>query len=280
MVMRLPLPNINSLDLIEVVVAERQSGPNAGYFTGIQNAWKARITEFIQSQGNPEVVRPWVTVAVDRQKYLTLFEKPARESAQGNMLSQLRSRELQLCPACGEDGTPNTLDHYLPKGSYPEFAIAPPNLTPMCDICQGEKLDRTLDGDDQRLFLQPYFDQFLGTQVLVLIIEPPYHAPAPARIEPNPGLPVPQFALVQRHLEALDIPRRFNRFFRDQYVRLLKLTRAIREKDQNVRESLQTFETMAASKSVNSWLHVFYAGVLANEELLQFLEYGDLPEDI
>ena len=66
------------------------------------------------------------------------------------MLQSLRNHDLQLCPACGEAGAPNTLDHYLPKGKYPHFCVTPHNLFPMCDACQRRKGDRTGDENNPR----------------------------------------------------------------------------------------------------------------------------------
>lgn len=274
--MSLPAPTLNLDAYIDAVVSERQAGANAAYFGGVRAAWKARVKVFIDAEGNPEAVKPWPAVIPHRQKYLTLYGNPKPGSAQGQVLAQLRNRVLQVCPACGEDGTPNTLDHYLPKESYPELSIAPHNLSPMCDICQLEKSDQTLDGNNRRIFLHPYFDKFLNAQAVMLRIMPPYNAPT-AQIEPHPALEVAERALVQRHLDGLSIPNRYNHFFKDQYLRLLRLTQRMRDANQNVRESLQKFKAMAALKSVNSWPHLFYEAVVSTEDLLQFLEKGELP---
>src|SRR3546814_3004594 len=61
----------------------------------------------------------------------------------------LHVHELNHCPACGEPGTPNTLDHYLPKGRYPHFCVTPLNLFPMCDACQQAKGEKTGDADSR-----------------------------------------------------------------------------------------------------------------------------------
>lgn len=274
--MSLPGPTLNLDTYIDAVVAERQAGVNAAYFAGVRAAWKARVNVFIDAGGNPETVKPWPAVIPHRQKYLTLYGNAKPGSTQGQVLAQLRNRVLQLCPACGEDGTPNTLDHYLPKESYPELSIAPHNLSPMCDICQGEKSDQTLDGQNRRLFLHPYFDNFLHAQVVVLRIMPPYNAPT-TEIKPHPALTPAERAVVQRHVDGLNVPSRYNHFFKDQYLRLLRLTRDMRLANQNVRESLYAFKAMTAMKSHNSWPHVFYDAVVATEDLLQFLEGGELP---
>lgn len=50
-----------------------------------------------------------------------------------------KKHKLRACPSCGEDGSPGTLDHYLPKEEFPELSVFFENLTPMCDQCQERK---------------------------------------------------------------------------------------------------------------------------------------------
>jgi hypothetical protein len=45
-----------------------------------------------------------------------------------------------------------------------------------------------------------------------------------------------------------------------------------------VQQSLQSFRELARLRSVNSWGHVFYTGVLANPDLLTHLTQAQLPE--
>jgi 5-methylcytosine-specific restriction endonuclease McrA len=232
MVMRLNPPNIDNDQLIDSVVTERQGGNNALFFTNIKVAWKDRINFYLTEKGNPAVITPWPEIQEHTKKFHNLYLSPAENSVQRPVLEELRSRKLQLCPACGEDGTPNTLDHYLPKQSYPEFSITPANLYPMCDICQGEKGVDTVNAANERLFLHPYFDQFLDEQVLHLIIGQPYEAPATITLMPHPDLEPQQTAIVARHLEQLDISPRYHRFFKDEYIRLLRLVQKIRQENQ------------------------------------------------
>jgi len=279
MVIRLKPPAIDYDGFIDTVVAERQAGRNAAYFDGIHASWKTRIQEYLDGRGNPEIVKPWPVVTNEnKQKFQNLYSKPREGNVQKPILESLRSRTLQVCPACGEDGTPNTLDHYLPQESYPDFSITPANLSPMCDICQGEKKAKTVNAANERLFLHPYFDEFTDQQVMELALGRPLAAPSTITLRPHQSLDAAQSALVLRHLEELGIGRRYYHFVRDQYLHLLRLTSLMRQQGQDVREQLTNFCAMASFKSVNSWLHVFYAGVLADAELVAYLENGDLPD--
>lgn len=83
-----------------------------------------------------------------------------------------------------------------------------------------------------------------------------------------------------RHLHELGIDRRYNHFFKSEYIRLLRLVKSIRHKGQNVRTQLDTFCEYALHKSVNSWGHVFYTGVIADAALMSYLETGVLPVNL
>ena len=224
---------------------------------------------------------PWprVTDAAVKTRFLTLYKNPQDGSVQKPVLERLRARTLQYCPACGEFGTPNTLDHYLPKNHFPEFAVTAANLFPMCDICQGRKGQHMLNAHGERLFLHPYFDEFLGMQVVQLVIGEPYNAPVSMVLRAHPNLDGDLPALVSRHLESLDIATRYYHFFRDEYIHLLASVRDIREGGLDVRQQLELFRNKERHKSINSWGHVFYDSVLQNEDLLMYLETFDLPSD-
>lgn len=279
MVIRLQLPIIHNDDFIENVVAERQGGRNARYFEEIKEEWKQRVRDYQKNKGNPEVIKEWGRISGgDEKKFINLYSNPKGGSTQQPVIRGLRSRTLQICPACGEDGTPNTLDHYLPKDLFPEFAITAVNLSPMCDICQGEKLTQTVNVANERIFLHPYYDEFMDTQVVVLEFDKPLETPPSFKLRPSPNLDAAQAALVSRHLNGVGVIWRYNRFFRDEYMRLLRLTYQIRQSGQDIRVQLEIFREMASYKSVNSWQHVFYSGVIADDSLMDYLEAGKLPD--
>jgi hypothetical protein len=277
-VTRLPAPAIDDQVLLDAVVEERQNGIHAAFFTGIRDEWKQRAVGYRDQGGNPEVIQPWQAVAPRSKTFKNLYTSPGDGSAQSEILSTLRARTLQLCPACGEDGTPYTLDHYLPKELYPEFAILPHNLFPMCDRCQGEKGVVTVDDQNQRMFLHPYYDHFTEVQLVTLHIGTPFSAPASIELLANQVLSPAHQALVSRHVLGLAIVNRYHHFFRHEYLHLIKIVKQIRSKEQNVLDSLELFRDLALMKSINSWRHIFYDGVLASEGLLTFLKHEDLSE--
>jgi hypothetical protein len=275
-VMPLPAPTMCSLQLVSDLVAERQNGVNAAFFAGIAAEWRVRVQAYVDACGCPSLVQPWPAIVPKKKSFLNLYGAPADGSVQGAMLQTLRKHDLTLCPACGEAGRPNTLDHYLPKRKYPHFCVTPLNLFPMCDACQAEKHEKTGDAHDPRFFLHPYFDVFIAEQVLAVTIYPPFDAPT-FDLKPRLGLAADQTMLVASHIRELAIPQRYAHFFRGQHRRLLRLVQKMRVSDQDVAETLETFRSGVERPSSNSWEYIFYTAVLETPELVTYLKEGALP---
>ena len=276
MMMTLPAPAVCSLKLIDDIVFERRNGRNAKFFADIAAEWRLRVQTYIDEAGSPETIPLWPRIEHKKTSFLNLYSSPSEGSVQSRALAAIRNHSLALCPACGEAGAPNTLDHYLPKSEYPHFCITPYNLFPMCDACQNKKLDKTGDEINPRFFIHPYFHVFVAEQVIRLTIEPPFDKPS-FKLGVVEDLSAEEKHLVGRHVRELDLPRRYGRFFREQHMRLLRLVQRMRESDQVVSATLETLRLGAERPSRNSWEHVFYASVLSNERMVEYLEAQELP---
>lgn len=68
-----------------------------------------------------------------------------------------------LCAYCGSSPT-TTLDHYLAKDPYPEYAIFPANLVPSCNKCNPPR--SIFDAAGQRALIHPYFDAIPTARLL------------------------------------------------------------------------------------------------------------------
>jgi 5-methylcytosine-specific restriction endonuclease McrA len=226
MVMKLPQPDVCSLKLLDDVIA-RQRGENAIFFNGIAKEWYARVQAYIQHDGSPVNVLPWKEIEPHRQKFLNLYASKAN-SVQKTVITQMRNNhELNHCPACGEPGRPNTLDHYLPKNVYPHLCITPLNLFPMCDACQTRKGTKIGDTNSPRFFIHPYFDVFVAEQVIELRFYPPYNAPK-FTLSCREGLLDEQTRLIESHMRELELEKRYLNYFKGQYMRLLRLVERLR----------------------------------------------------
>lgn len=277
--MRLPVPTTSSIDLVTAVVAERANGKNANFFKDLEEEWRNRVDIYVNHRGSAQIVHTWPEIEEQKKSFLNLYLSPQDPSAQLPVLQGLKAHNLNHCPACGEWGKPNTLDHYLPKSLYPHFCITPHNLFPMCDSCQEEKGTKVGNTTLSNFFIHPYFDTFVEDQVIRLDILPPYDS-AGFNLGPMSGLSNEYSALVQSHLNELHIPERYAHFFRGQYPHLLKSVAVMRSKGQNIEESLINFQTLYSMETRNAWEHIFYSSVLSNPDLLDYLRGGALPSHI
>jgi hypothetical protein len=68
----------------------------------------------------------------------------------------LAAPENGTCPLCAHRDV-STLDHYLPKSSFPLLAVVPDNLVPSCKDCNSAKGTLAPTCAEDQLF-HPYFD--------------------------------------------------------------------------------------------------------------------------
>ncbi|MCM5557496.1 HNH endonuclease [Pleomorphomonas sp. JP5] len=85
-------------------------------------------------------------------QYFVQKGKPARE-----LYDLIKVSAGGKCPLCGGVGSVRTLDHYLPKSTFPLYSVMPANLVPCCRDCNTDKLDGFSESPDKQA-LHPYFD--------------------------------------------------------------------------------------------------------------------------
>lgn len=74
------------------------------------------------------------------------------------------SAKNNICPLCNQR-TVTTLDHVLPKTSYPIFAVTPFNLIPACADCNKIK-DTYQPSRSEEEIIHPYYDDISNNQYL------------------------------------------------------------------------------------------------------------------
>ena len=84
-------------------------------------------------------------------------EKLVRQKSPGrDVYDQLFLLANNKCPFCSQ-GVAYTLDHFLPKGRFPEFSIYPNNLVPCCRDCNSAKGEYYSNLKQEQL-IHPYYD--------------------------------------------------------------------------------------------------------------------------
>jgi hypothetical protein len=80
------------------------------------------------------------------------------KGAARRMYDQIKASANGKCPFCGGIGHVRTLDHYLPKAHFPQYAVLPSNLVPCCRDCNTEKHGEFTKSRDHQP-LHPYLDK-------------------------------------------------------------------------------------------------------------------------
>jgi 5-methylcytosine-specific restriction endonuclease McrA len=126
-----------------------------------------------------------------------------RGSARGYYNRLREASRLGRCPLCLVREA-SELDHYLPKRKFPELAIVPLNLVPICDECNGTKLEYVGENPDDQM-LHGYYDEFASRPWLTCAVKEVPGAPLLFSVEPDASWAPEHLARVQFHFDKLGL---------------------------------------------------------------------------
>jgi hypothetical protein len=128
--------------------------------------------------------------------------------------SNLPGSRRSACSYCGI-GAPSTMDHYLPKSAFPEFAVMALNLLPCCYECNTMKGNVFIEGGKRTIFYL-YADTIPEQPYLCADIT--YYAAAPVasfRLHRHPEIDPSVFARIESHYARLSLLRRYGEMAND-----------------------------------------------------------------
>jgi len=177
------------------------------------------------------------------------------------------------CCLCGQ-APAATLDHYLPKSAYPEFAVLPPNLIPACWRCNHAKQNQFVQAG-AALFIHGYFDA-LPTGIRFLyadISDEGGELTVVFRVDPPAALGAALAARIQSHFRKLELA---DYYLGEAINELSERRAAITElldagapaselRDYLKREA----RSVEADKGVNYWRFALLDGLAECERLLE-----------
>jgi hypothetical protein len=107
---------------------------------------------------------------VSNTELSNLYDRVLVNGGERQTYLALRGRGLfGRCPLCAQRDVA-TLDHYLPKTLFPEFAVLPMNLVPCCFDCNHAKRWHTPTDLSDQVF-HPYFDDWNHLDLLRATID-------------------------------------------------------------------------------------------------------------
>ncbi len=284
MVAKLSPPTEDSVDLVRRIIGERVK--HKEFYNKIEQVLISQAEQYKAVRGNPESLNP-----IDLKNYTKTDEEadqrktsliglysPKENKLPYSQLEHMRKKNgLVVCPSCGEDGRPRTLDHYLPKDIYPEFSIVLLNLIPMCDWCQGEKLAEYITSDGRKRYIHPYFDD-VDRPIISITFTAPFITPV-ISIAICEKISEELKRLVASHLEGINFLERFKEFFNTKFIGILRQAKKCREPE-GIKLSilLQKYLEMDIENSKNSWNVIVYRSILSDKLMMEYLETEELPE--
>lgn len=286
MVSKVKLPKEDSLEILREIIGGKHR--YRSFYDRVGEDLISQANMFIEYKGNPLMLTPLdlknytdsEEEADQRKRSLIGLYTPKDGKLPFLQLEAMRKRNgLVVCPSCGEPGRPRTLDHYLPKDIFPEFSVLLLNLTPMCDWCQGEKLASYVTEDGKKRYIHPYFDD-VDRVLFSITFMPPFSTPS-IDIAVSNEIPEDLRSLVKYHLKGVNFLTRFKEYFSTRYISVLRKAKAYREGEKKrLRDHFTLFLENEEEKSINSWDAVLYRSILENDELMEYLEDGPLPDHL
>lgn len=132
----------------------------------------AAYDDYDTHNGNPHALKPLPALTVREQYALKLLY--TTEDGEYQYLKDLRTLgKTKSCPVCGSLAGA-TLDHYLAKKVYPEYAVYSWNLVPACFDCNTHHSVKFAGASPNERMIHPYFDTFVDQRLLSVEFSPPY----------------------------------------------------------------------------------------------------------
>ncbi|WP_144118307.1 hypothetical protein [Catellatospora sichuanensis] len=205
-------------------------------------------------------------------------DKDAKEALQSNYDLAAEDGDLhqllfdaaanRRCPMCG-CATVRSLDHYLPKSVFPEYAVLSANLVPVCYNCNQTKGNKRAQLADER-FLHPYFDVPPTAPILLADVDTYRVVTVNYRLAPD-VVDLSTYRRYLYHLKHLDL---YTTFRREANVELQDRADSFRDLfaaggrvavlDTVMREA----RSYAKSRGANDWKTALYRALCTHEEFL------------
>jgi hypothetical protein len=198
------------------------------------------------------------------EQYFRAKEKPARK-----IYDSLLNAAQEKCPFCGGIGTPQNLDHYLPKTHFPQFSVLPRNLVPSCRDCNiGEKAS-TFATNAQDQVIQPYADddKFFSSQWIYAT----YHGSInsqPGEFEYYTDPPAEWSSVdkrrVEKHFKDFDLAKRYAIKAAESLRTVLDPIEAMKQAGISYREIERMFlqPVVNSERFANHWRKIMYQALI------------------
>lgn len=205
-----PVPE-EPLSVYDEIVA-RKHEPRRSRLRDLRPRVAAAYATYARMKPALEGLQPLALSDVESEDLLHCYSGSTDDGGSSSPRDRVYTRIRALaarCPYCTV-GSTSTLDHYLPKGAYPEFSVLTLNLLPSCSVCNSPRSFRAPTGE--RSLIHPYFDRIPDDRLLVATVRVEGGLPgAEFAVETAHAVDRAFAALYVRHFELLSLGARYGR---------------------------------------------------------------------
>jgi hypothetical protein len=227
----------------------------------------ARVAEYLELAEDEELFR----LATEARGALgaemaRIYDRVLVRGAGRPLYNRIKgSAKYARCPFCGQRDV-KTVDHYLPKQRYPEFAVFAANLIPCCSDCNKAKGEH-LAGVRAAQIFHPYFDDWSMHRIVHANVAVGDKVDVTFEVRPVPGLSPETLARARTHFELLELGRLYSA---GAAVELVENKAMFRRNFQMGAVALRTeLSYIAQSRqgaNLNSWRAALYWGLAESED--------------
>lgn len=179
---------------------------------------------------------------------------------------------LHECPYCGYPFIPDTLDHFIPKDEWPEYAFLADNLVPQCRGCAPTKGKHYFcETRNSVKFIHPFYSDLISK--LAFQVEMTFTKPVPkfsVKFKSIGYLSTVEKQRLELHVEQLKIRKRLVNYCRQNFNHWLDLVRKTGA-NVSIAFSQRLIEQGGPDSPSENWSHAFYLAVLKNKEAMEYL---------
>jgi len=194
-----------------------------------------------------------------------------------NLLNEIRTKQFgnlrDRCQYCDCDRV-SSLDHYLPKGEYPEFSILGVNLIPCCLTCNHDKSKLWLK-EGQRQFINFYYDKIEDHRFLFCTVDFTQTSVIKFTIENRTNIDNDLLTTIKNHFKNMEL---FSPYAKECIEELSVIKEKLNELSEcELKNHLNTQAIIEESKrGKNNYKVVFYkelANKIAEFKLFEFTRH-------
>ncbi|WP_272675085.1 MULTISPECIES: HNH endonuclease [unclassified Providencia] len=189
------------------------------------------------------------------------------------LLERRNEHELTFCPYCGNPTIPDTLDHFIPKGKWPEFSIYPNNLVPQCKECAPIKGESYYCNENNlAIFIHPFYFNFLENfrySLSVILIDESNDIDISVDLLQVINTQQNDQERVILHVEKLNIINRIIKYCKRDFR---QWKRRLSSKNFDISSALrQRLLELPQEDIGKDWQSAFYYALLQNDEIIDYM---------